>query len=321
MKKATNGWTDYTFNPWIGCTEAGPGCLNCYARTLDKFRHWTPEGWGKGKPRRITSDAKWREPIKWNHDADLEGKRKRVLCASLADVFDAEAPEGARDRLWDLIRRTPNLAWMLLTKRPENIKKYLPADWGTGYANVWLGVTCEDRKHGYTRLDVLRTVPARKLFVCCDPLLEDVSDIDLSGIDWVMAGGESGRSARKFELSWVRRLRGACSAAGVKFFIKQLGSKPIDDGSPFRILQMPGGKRDRDGKHIKNFPRDLRIRQTPDTNWPGPKHLPYDVFLQVVRWLNAYPTRDLELVRFTCDAHTALFNLFYVERESRELAA
>jgi len=114
--------------------------------------------------------------------------------------------------------------WLLLSKRPENFAKYLPADWGEGYANVWLGVTCEDRKHGYPRVNILRNTPAKVRFLSCEPLLEDISDVNLNGIDWLIAGGESGTGSRSFDLAWAVRSRFAAlrpaphssSAVGVR---------------------------------------------------------------------------------------------------------
>src|SRR5581483_2425062 len=126
-------WCDHTFNPWIGCTKVDELCTNCYAETQDKFRAWTPKGWGKGKPRQRTSTANWRLPLRWNRDrgqtlealkgtsfkAELE-RRPRVFCASLADWLDDEVPIEWLADLLALIHATPNLDWLLLTKRPEN---------------------------------------------------------------------------------------------------------------------------------------------------------------------------------------------------------
>jgi protein gp37 len=122
------------------------------------------------------------------------GERKFCFSASMADVFDEEAPTDQRERLWELIRQTPHLDWLLLTKRPENIASMLPSDWGIGYFNCWLGVSCEDIKWGLPRIDILRKIPAVKRFLSCEPLLEDIAqNIDLSGIDWVITGGETVR--------------------------------------------------------------------------------------------------------------------------------
>lgn len=102
-------WADHTFNPWIGCTKVSAGCKNCYAAAQDKFRSWTPEGWGAGKPRKLTSEANWQKPLQWNRQAEREGVRYRVFCASLADVFDSEVSDVWRDDLFFLIDSTPDL--------------------------------------------------------------------------------------------------------------------------------------------------------------------------------------------------------------------
>ena len=138
-------WTDHTFNPWLGCTKVSAGCTHCYAESLVNRYGWAK--WGPGQARKRTSAANWRKPLAWNRAAEKAGVRRRVFCASLADVFDHEAPAGARADLWDLIRKCPALDWQLLTKRPENIEQYLPADWEHyhGWPNVWLGTTTEDQ--------------------------------------------------------------------------------------------------------------------------------------------------------------------------------
>ena len=129
-------WTDATFNPWHGCTKVSPGCDFCYAETLN--HRWGKDNWGKGKPRRLTSDSNWNEPLRWQKRAIADGRHMKVFCASMADVMDDEAPEGARERLWALIDKTPNLIWQLLTKRPQRYARYLPKD-GFVHDNVWLG--------------------------------------------------------------------------------------------------------------------------------------------------------------------------------------
>ena len=161
-------WTDHTFNPWIGCQKVSPGCDHCYAETMMDHRYHKVQ-WGPHGQRVRTSEANWRGPLKW---AKAEGDiRQRVFCASLADVFDKQAPQGARKDLFLLIHKTPQLDWMLLTKRPENIARMLPADWGNGWPNVWLGTTCEDQQHFDRRWPILRDVPAAVRFISYEPAL------------------------------------------------------------------------------------------------------------------------------------------------------
>lgn len=212
-------WCRHTFNPWLGCTKLTPACDNCYA-----------EGWAKRTgqaglwqgERRRTSAANWRLPLKWDRAAAAAGERHRVFCASLADVFDNQVPPEWRTDLWELIRATPNLDWMLLTKRPENIRKMLPPNWGDGWPNVWLGTTVEDAER-VRRIAVLRRAPARIRFLSCEPLLGDLGTLDLTGIHLVISGGESGPRARPMHPAWARALRDQCAAAGVPFFFKQWG--------------------------------------------------------------------------------------------------
>lgn len=164
MGDATSiAWTDHTFNPWWGCTRISPGCDNCYAAAFDKRvggDHWNPHV----RPRTLSADN-WKKPRRWNRDAEKEGRRHRVFCASMADVFDNKAPDGERERLFQLIRETPWLDWQLLTKRPQNIVKMLPRDWGRGYDNVWLGTTVEDQTRADERIPILLQVPARLRFL------------------------------------------------------------------------------------------------------------------------------------------------------------
>jgi protein gp37 len=230
-------WTHHTFNPWIGCTKVSPACDHCYAEAWDK--RFGGEHWGPKAPRRLTSEQNWNQPLKWNREAEKAGERHRVFCASLADVFDNQAPEGARGRLWELIKQAPWLDWLLLTKRPQNIAKMLPDDWRSGYPNVWLGTTVENQAEADRRIEPLLQVSAVVHFLSCEPLL---GRIDLwkalyvgpeGGIDyayskrqmlhWVICGGESGPDARPMHPDWARSLRDQCARAGVPFHFKQWG--------------------------------------------------------------------------------------------------
>lgn len=216
-------WTDSTFNPWWGCSKVGAGCDHCYAESLDK--RTGGDHWGPDKTPRTMSADNWRKPRRWQKQAETSGERRRVFCGSMCDWADKNAPAGERDRLWSLVRDTPNLDWQLLTKRAPRIADCLPEDWGTGYPNVWLGVTVENRKHGLPRIDYLRDVPARVRFLSVEPLLEDLGPLDLSGIHWVIVGGESGPLARPMQPEWVASIRAQCEAYGVPFFFKQWGGR------------------------------------------------------------------------------------------------
>ena len=166
-------WCDSTFNPWLGCIRVSPACDHCYAaalswRTGRRDRHgrdlWDPHA------RRVrTSLDYWRAPLRWNRDALAAGRRHRVFCASMADVFDNRAPSTWRADLWQLIRATPAVDWFCLTKRPQNIAGMLPADWGHGWTNVWLGTTAENQIEATRRIPYLMAIPAAARFLCVEP--------------------------------------------------------------------------------------------------------------------------------------------------------
>lgn len=242
-------WCDHTFNPWEGCTKVGPGCDNCYAETRNaRFAGGIATNWGPGAPRRRTSAANWRKPLAWNA-AHAEffaqhGRRQRVFCASLADVFDNEVDSQWRRDLFDIIELTPNLDWLLLTKRIGNVVRMLPShDWA-GRGNVWLGATIVNQEEADRDIPKLLDVPARVRFLSMEPLLGPVnierhllSTYDKAShdsqmlpglpcddkLDWVIVGGESGPGARPMHLNWARSLRDQCAAAGVPFLFKQWG--------------------------------------------------------------------------------------------------
>lgn len=259
-------WTDHTFNPWEGCQKVGPGCDHCYAESRNaRFSGGTAINWGPGAPRRRTSATNWRKPLAWNaaHEAFFaaHGRRQRVFCASLADVFDNAVPSQWRADLFSLIAATPNLDWLLLTKRIGNVRAMLDktAYLGTTDSvldmmplpNVWLGATIVNQEEADRDIPKLLATPARVRFLSMEPLLGPVDlgtiDIDghseiypldgtancedgegnrapdLPGIDWVIVGGESGAGARPMHPEWARSLRDQCTASSVPFLFKQWG--------------------------------------------------------------------------------------------------
>jgi protein gp37 len=176
-------WTHHTFNPWWGCTKVSEACRNCYAEAWAK-RTGHAETWGASGRRRFFSDKHWAEPLKWNRKAEEAGERRRVFCASMADVFEGLGQEHpdflemhrARLRLWDLIGETPWLDWLLLTKRPESITAFSPWIHERFFLpNVWLGTTVEDQETAAERIPHLLAAPATVRFLSCEPLLEAVS--------------------------------------------------------------------------------------------------------------------------------------------------
>ncbi|MEL7226917.1 MAG: DUF5131 family protein, partial [Cyanobacteria bacterium J06576_12] len=201
-------WTHHTFNPWWGCTKVSPACDNCYAEAWAKRTGHSV--WGAKTPRRFLSDFYWRQPLLWNREAEGKGFRARVFCASMADVFEWRGDlKPWRERLWALIEDTPNLNWLLLTKRPHLINRLSP--WGDDWPdNVWLGATVESQKFAEKRIHHLINIPAKTRFLSCEPLL---TGLDLSTflvhrqIHWVIAGGESGANAVPSDPEWFRELR------------------------------------------------------------------------------------------------------------------
>lgn len=300
MQNTKIEWARHTFNPWRGCTRVSPGCAHCYAEILSHRNPKTLGVWGPQGTRVVAAESAWREPLKWDREAAALGERHRVFCASLADVF--EGPEtlprdsvpivaDARERLFHLVRQTPNLNWLLLTKRPQNVRPILEkskrgltqpyepdelADWcydwfnGRAPSNVWIGTSVENQATADERIPHLLQVPAAVRFLSCEPLLEDLGKIDTSGIQWVIVGGESGPHARPCELAWVRALIEQCHEADTPCFVKQLGSNlrgltrhGLDHdhlaaalGSTYRLRDPKGGDPD-------EWPEDLRVRQCP----------------------------------------------------------
>lgn len=256
-------WTDYTFNPWIGCARVSPGCQHCYAETMAGRYGWAE--WGKNGTRRVTADSNWKKPLTWQRRAVRDGVRRRVFCASLADVFEDRGDLiEPRQRLFDLMAVTPDLDWLLLTKRPENVLGMVPAPWVAGYSlsaiegqpalkgipqwpsNVWLGTTVEDQERAELRIpELLAVTMAPVRFLSCEPLL---GPLDLAAylpgdrpcwdgpepeanVDWIICGGESGHGARPMQPDWALDLRDQAEGDGVPFLFKQWGDWGPDDPS------------------------------------------------------------------------------------------
>jgi protein gp37 len=243
-------WAHHTFNPWVGCTKIGPGCLNCYAeRDMDRRRQFVK--WGVGMPRRRTVHTNWGNIVRWDRKARAAGERRRLFCASLADVFDNEVDPQWRLDLWTLIESTPGLDWLLLTKRIGNVPGMLPKSIAR-LPYVWLGATVvnqEEVERDVPKLAAIRTGGPKWLSM--EPLLEAVTfggreGTLLDGIGWVVVGGESGPHARPFDAEWAIELAGQCDYHGVPMFFKQ-GSE--NNWPNF--------------KDFASFPPSLQIREFP----------------------------------------------------------
>lgn len=284
-------WCHHTFNPWIGCSKVSPGCDHCYAENL-ATRYKMAE-WGPGKPRKLTSDANWLMPIKWNKQAQAAGTRYRVFCSSLADVFDNEVNDGWRWRLFALITQTPHLDWLLLTKRVGNIEKMLPPNWGRdGLPNVWLGISVVNQLEADRDIPKLLSIHAHRRFLSMEPLLGAVnlnnldpekygrfnalSGVGVSRIDWVIVGGESGADARPLHPDWAKSLRDQCNAAGVPFLFKQWGEwLPFQQGVGYmrskiheaRIIAPDGNPPNRNGTPVYNVGKKAAGRELDGREW------------------------------------------------------
>lgn len=222
-------WCDATFNAVWGCSKVSPGCDHCYAETLAK--RYGFDVWDNGKFREF-GDKHWNEPLKWNAKAERAGKRLRVFCNSMADVFDNRWPEGTRERLWGLIEQTPRLDWLLLTKRIGNAARMVRR-WPD---NVWLGISVVNQEEADRDIPKLLAVPARVRFISYEPALGPfrpaLSWLAPGGIDWIICGGESGPKARPMHPQWARDIRDICWRTKTAFFFKQWGEwREWDHGS------------------------------------------------------------------------------------------
>lgn len=254
-------WCDSTWNPWIGCTKIAPACDHCYAADWSK-RYGRAE-WGN-HPRERTGDATWNAARKWQAAApdffEKHGRRRRVFCASLADVFDNQVPDEWRADLWALIRECPDLDFLMLTKRPQNIEKMLPAFWDEVRGHVWLGTTVEDQEHADANIPHLLKHDSAVRFISVEPMLGPI-DLDrivvpygfhfsalhesswggsgmpsrLHALNWVIAGGESGPHARPSHPDWFLDLRDQCATAGVPFLFKQWGEWAPGENATARV--------------------------------------------------------------------------------------
>ena len=248
-------WCHHTFNAWWGCAKDCEACMNCYAKAHSPRFFLS----GINAPRYRALEKHWLLPLNWNAAAQKVGKRARVFCASMADIFEDHSGVTAnRERLWRMIESTPWLDWLLLTKRPENIGSMVP--WtGSWPRNIWLGASAENQKRANERIPVLLSHPAEVHFVSAEPLL---SALDLrpymtgtASLDWVITVGESGASARPTQEEWIRDVRDQCCDHGVNFFFKQWGRFAPDlDGRLMRLRSDKEAGRTLDGREWNEIP-------------------------------------------------------------------
>lgn len=321
-------WCDSTFNPWMGCTKVSPACDHCYAER--ETRRFGRVEWGAGKPR-VRTTSVWNYPARWNRETFVEcdcgyrgtldqlttnavhrcnlkfrPARRRVFCASLADWLDNEVPIEWLVDLLDLIRRTPNLDWLLLTKRIGNWRTRLGAalnasnsidlrEWialwlhGDAPRNVWIGSTVIDQPETDRDVPKLLAVPALVRFLSIEPMLGPIEFSDVSrrsdcaqqlgkkaldGIDWIIAGGESGPQARPSHPDWYRSLRDQCAAVGVPFLFKQHGEWLATDFCSDEDVMLPSRRTvyvNRDGSSVDGSEGFDFFAGFKETAWVGKK--------------------------------------------------
>jgi len=212
-------WTQQTWNPTVGCTKVSAGCKNCYAETMAvRLKAMGTKGYENGFKLTLLPERL---------DEPLRRKKPTVYFVnSMSDVFHGKVPFSYIDQIFQTIRDTPQHTYQMLTKRADRLAEYFQTR--TPPDNAWIGVSVENRRHGLPRIDALRKVPAHVRFLSVEPLLESLGEMDLTGIHWVIVGGESGPNARPMKLEWLEEVRRQCDRAGVAFFFKQWGGWGLD---------------------------------------------------------------------------------------------
>jgi len=215
MSKTKIEWTQQTWNPSAGCSKISSGCKNCYAETMaNRLQAMGLVGYENGfkfniVPSRLNDPYKRKKPTVY-------------FVNSMSDVFHKDMPDEYLDRIFEVIEKTPQHTYQILTKRADRLYDYFSKN--PVPSNVWLGVTVENKQQGLPRIDKLRHIKASVLFLSIEPLLEDIGEINLENIDWVIVGGESGNRARPMEKEWVVNIKQQCDREGIAFFFKQWGT-------------------------------------------------------------------------------------------------
>ncbi|MBZ5706250.1 MAG: phage Gp37/Gp68 family protein [Acidobacteriia bacterium] len=235
-------WTDATWNPVRGCIKISPGCKHCYAETFaERFRGVKGHPYEQGFDLRLVPE-KLTEPFTWRSP-------KLVFVNSMSDLFQTGVPDDYVEAVSQVMATANWHTYQVLTKRSERLRELLSGklEFAAEQRNIWWGVSVEDKKYGLPRVDHLRQVPAKVRFLSIEPLLEDLGEIDFSGISWVIVGGESGPGARPMKKEWVVSIREQCRTQRVPFFFKQWGGvRKVKNG---RLL---------DGRTYDEYPRRIR---------------------------------------------------------------
>lgn len=218
MKTTKIEWTDKTWNPITGCTKKSTGCLHCYAEVMSRrLKAMGQEKYANGFA--VTLHERClKEPLSW------KGNHNIFVC-SMSDIFHEDVPFGFVDKIFNVIKQTPQHRYQILTKRAERMAEYFANH--SIPVNVWLGVTVEAKSSRF-RIDLLRNLPASVKFLSCEPLVEDLGELNMAGIDWVIVGGESGPQARPMQESWVLNIHRQVEKQGARFFFKQWGTWGAD---------------------------------------------------------------------------------------------
>lgn len=283
-----NGAPGYTFNPWLGCRKVAPECQNCYITSTPPFRF---RGLAHGSQRVRTAESTWKQPRAWNRKAEGGAERPRVFCLSLGDWLDDEnVPIEWLADLLRVIHYTPNLDWLLLTKRPQNWRprmyavmhnfmsvREMTSKWLANIppANVWIGVSA-----GADQAAAL-AIPSRVHFLSCEPMLKPLNFEHARKFSWIIFGGESGNKARPCNIAWIDEGLGLCRTYKIPAFVKQLGAKPYYEPVPAHRVESrwpvvcdaehPLKLRDSHGGDMAEWPEDLRMRQFPEAAYVQPQ--------------------------------------------------
>lgn len=250
-------WTDYTWNPWVGCNWISAGCDNCYMFSEQRRRNINPE-----KVRRTTTT--FDKPLKKDRQKNYKIEAgSNVFVCSYSDFFHPLADEW-RDEAWAIIKQRPDVIFQIVTKRTSDLASRLPADWGDGYPNVWLIVSVENTAM-LPRIDKLLDIPAAVRGVSYEPALEYVDfgayllqlENSHTNLDWIIVGGESGDNARPFQIDWARKTVKDCKDSGVACFVKQMGSVAMQADEHVLFFDKKGGD-------IEEWPEELRVQQFPE---------------------------------------------------------
>jgi protein gp37 len=237
-------WTDATWNPVRGCTKISPGCAHCYAETFaERFRGVPNHPYEQGFDLRLVPE-KIAEPFGWS-------KPKMVFVNSMSDLFHCEVPDDYIVLVTRVMAAANWHTYQVLSKRSDRLRELLRSKlaFAAALPHIWWGVSVENRKHGLPRVDHLREADPAMAFLSIEPLLENLGEFDLTGIDWVIVGGESGAGARPMALEWVRQIQRQCIAAKIPFFFKQWGG----------VRKSITG-RELDGRTFDNMPDITRVQ-------------------------------------------------------------